>query len=266
MKSLQRPPEVKGILSFDFDGTLHLPEHTPSLNPTFFETIQSLRSEGWLWAINTGRSLLHMLEGFQESSFPFAPDYLIAREREIYTPGDHFGRWYKLKKWDTQYKKDTALFLEQSSHFIDQIKTYVLTTTKAQWIEEEGDPAGVITTSEKETDQIVTYVEEHRHQAPLLGYLRNTIYMRFTHKSYHKGSSLSEIARLENVATSHIFAIGDSHNDLDKLNPTRAGMIACVGNAQENVKHAVHSHGGYVATQHGSQGSIEALQHFILSK
>ena len=263
MRVLDYPAEVRGILSFDFDGTLFLPENEVVLEPVFYETIEKLRQDGWLWAINTGRSLLFMLEGFEQSSFPFSPDFLVAREREIYTPGDRFGRWHRLEDWHENYMRDTAHFMKESAGFIDLMKQYIEDETAAQWIEEEGDPAGIIASSEDEMIVIAEFVEEQRKSYDLVGVLRNSIYMRFTHKDYHKGTSLQELARRVQVPVERVFAVGDGHNDIDKLHPDVAGMIACVGNSQQEVKDYVSSHGGYVAKAHGSLGSVEALNYFL---
>ena len=263
MRVLDYPAEVRGILSFDFDGTLFLPENEVVLEPVFYQTIEKLREDGWLWAINTGRSLLHMLEGFEQSSFPFSPDFLVAREREIYTPSESFGRWHRLEDWHEKHMRDTAHFMLESAAFIDLMKKYIEDETAAQWIEEEGDPASIIASSEDEMLVIAAFVEEHRMTYPLVGVLRNSIYMRFTHKDYHKGTSLQELARRVQVPVENVFAIGDGHNDIDKLHPDVAGMIACVGNSQQEVKDYVASHGGYVTKAHGSLGSVEALNYFL---
>ncbi|MEO1858225.1 MAG: HAD family hydrolase [Rubritalea sp.] len=263
MRALDYPEEVRGILSFDFDGTLFLPEEEVVLEPVFYETIERLRKQGWLWAINTGRSLLFMLEGFEQSNFPFAPDFLVAREREIYTPSDKLGRWKRVEDWHEQYAKDTAHFMKESAGFIDLMKQYIEEETSAQWIEEEGDPAGIIASSEEEMMVIAAFVEEQRKDHGLVGVLRNSIYMRFTHKDYHKGTSLQELARRVQVPLERVFAIGDGHNDIDKLHPDVAGLIACVGNSHQEVKDHVSSHGGYVAKAHGSLGSVEALNFFL---
>lgn len=263
MRVLDYPAEVRGILSFDFDGTLFLPENEVVLEPVFYETIEKLRQDGWLWAINTGRSLLNMMEGFEQGSFPFSPDFLVAREREIYTPGDSFGRWKRVEDWHENHVRDTALFMEESAKFINLMKQYIEDETAAQWIEEEGDPAGIIAKSEEEMVVIAAFVEEQRKGYPLVGVLRNSIYMRFTHKDYHKGTSLQELARMVQVPVERVFAIGDGHNDIDKLHPDVAGMIACVGNSQQEVKDYVISHGGYVTKAYGSLGSVEALNFFL---
>jgi HAD superfamily hydrolase (TIGR01484 family) len=263
MRVLDYPVNVRGILSFDFDGTLFLPENEVVLEPVFYETIENLRQDGWLWAINTGRSLLNMLKGFEQSRFPFSPDFLVAREREIYTPSDIYGRWKRVEDWHVNYMSDTAHFMKESADFIGLMKQYIENETAAQWIEEEGDPAGIIASSEEEMVMIAEFVEEQRKSYGLVGVLRNSIYMRFTHKDYHKGTSLQELARRVQVPVERVFAIGDGHNDIDKLHPDVAGMIACVGNSQQEVKDYVSSHGGYVAEAHGSLGSVEALNHFL---
>ena len=263
MRPLDYPENVRGMLCFDFDGTLFMPERDVPLEPNFFDEIRKLREAGWLWTVNTGRSLLHMLEGFEEVGFPFAPDYLVLREREIYTPGDSFGRWHRVEAWHEKSVHDTALFFADAEGFVAKMKAYVEEETEAQWVEEVGDPAGIIASSEEEMAVIAAFVEEHRSMSDLIGVLRNTIYMRFTHRDYHKGSSLTEVARLEGLSVDQIFAIGDGHNDLDMLRPEVAGMVACVGNAHMEVKTHVRRVGGYEAAEAGSRGSVEALRHFL---
>ena len=91
------PPEW--LLSFDFDGTLVIPDVDPPVQPQFFEIIRMMReSHKVLWGINTGRSLMQTVQGLTEARFPFLPDYIIAREREIYTPNS-FGRWLGGGDW-----------------------------------------------------------------------------------------------------------------------------------------------------------------------
>lgn len=262
MRALEYPDEVTGVLSFDFDGTLIIPDAEVPLDPVFFEEIKRLRADGWLWGINTGRSLLQMLEGFNEGSFPFLPDFLIAREREIYTPGD-FGRWHPIADWQKKCAKDHKLFFRKAKKFLNLAQKFVEEETHAQWVDQEGDPAGVISTTVEEMAVIVDWIERNRGMCELIGYLRNTIYLRFSHIDYHKGSSLREIARIADIPVEKVFAIGDGHNDLDKLHPDVAGMIACVGNADQEVKDYVGSHSGYVAKAHGSLGSVEALRYFM---
>jgi len=74
---------------------------------------------------------------------------------------------------------------------------------------------------------------------------------------------LAEIANRCGVCVDKVFAIGDGHNDLDMLVPKYAGMFACPGNADDDVKAHVADHGGFIANGRASVGAIEALEHFI---
>lgn len=262
MEILEYPSEVRGVLSFDFDGTLHLPELSPPVDGAFFEVVRGLRDQGYVWGINTGRSQMQMVEGFVEGSFPFSPDFLVAREREIYTPGQ-FGRWVPVRDWQKKAERDQKKVFKKAKKLLLDVRAFVESETDAEWVVQVGDPAGVVATSVEEIARIVEFVEEHRGRCEMLGYLRNTIYLRFSHRDYHKGSAVQEVMRLTGVAREDVFVIGDGHNDLDKLHPDIAGMIACVGNSDEDVKAHVRGHGGYVAEGEGSLGAVEALGYFF---
>ena len=259
---LEYPDVVRGVLSFDFDGTLHLPELSPPVSSDFFEMVRELRDRGYIWGINTGRSQMQMVEGFLEGRFTFFPDFLVAREREIYTPGK-FGRWVPVKEWQRRSEKAQKLVFKKAKKLLLEVREFVESETDAEWVVQPGDPAGIVATSIEEMAKIIDFVEEHRGRCEMLGYLRNSIYLRFSHKDYHKGSAVREVMRLSGVGREDVFVIGDGHNDLDKLHPDVAGMIACVGNAHDEVKSHVREYGGYVAEGEGSLGSMEALEHFF---
>ena len=89
MKPLPSPAQATAVLSFDFDGTLHDPAAVPPVPAGVFTLLGKLRAEQQVvWGINTGRPLAHMVDGFIESRFPFLPDWVVARECEIYFPND----------------------------------------------------------------------------------------------------------------------------------------------------------------------------------
>lgn len=262
MKALSYPGSPCGILSFDFDGTLLDPESSPVLEPMFFEEIKRLRACGWVWGINTGRSEAQMKQGLLEGGFPFLPDFLVARERELFTPGD-FGRWLPVKDWNARVAKDHKKFFRKAKKPILRVKKFVMEQTNADWVEEAGDPAGVVATSEKELGRICEVIDAEAKAYPFLGYLRNTIYLRFSHKDYHKGSSLAEVTRRTGVRAEQVFAAGDGHNDLEMLDRCYASYIACPSNAHEEIKEHVRRQGGYVASGRGSVGVLEALNEFF---
>lgn len=262
LQPLPMPEKTTGVLSFDFDGTLFCPDSEPKLEPAFFEKIKELREAGWVWGINTGRSQMQMIEGFLEGKFPFLPDFMVARERELYTPGG-INRWVPVREWNKRSEKDHKKVYRRNRKFIKEIQEYVESSSKAEWVSEEGDPAGIIANSVEKMAEILELIDDGISNCKNLGYLRNTIYLRFSHKDYHKGTSLAEIARRCNVEPEKVFTIGDGHNDLDMLLTKYAGMIACPNNADDEVKAHVLEQGGYIASGRASLGAIEALEHFI---
>ncbi len=251
------------MLSFDFDGTLHTPSEVPPVPAEFFEVIRQLRRDhAIVWGINTGRSLAQMEEGFAESAFPFLPDWLVAREREIYFPTAS-GRWQPHAEWNLAGEQQIADLFAESRHLLDAVRRLVEDHTGGQWLAFDGEPAGIISRTEEEMDWLVGKITTLVAGEPRLGWQHNSIYLRFGHRDFQKGSSLTEVARHHEVRAPQCFAIGDSHNDLTMLSPAHAGMAACPANAVAAVKTHVANRGGYVATAAHGAGVIESLRHFF---
>lgn len=251
------------VLSFDFDGTLHEPSAVPTVPVRFFETIRRLREEhGAVWGINTGRSMPYVVEGLVEARSPFLPDWVVAREREIYFP-NKFGRWLPHAAWNKRCGKDIHSLFKKHRKLLQRIRKEVLEHTGAEWLEMEGEPAGLVARREEDMEWIMPKVLELTADTPDLGWQRNSIWLRFGHRNYQKGSSLSEVARHYGLPADKCFAIGDSHNDLEMLDPKHAGMIACPANAVEEVRRHVLGHGGYLCLAGHGDGAVEALKRFF---
>jgi HAD superfamily hydrolase (TIGR01484 family) len=263
MKPLDPLPLVTTVLSFDFDGTLHVPDDTPPVPREFFDLIRRLREDHAIsWGINTGRSLPLALEGFRESGFPFAPDWVVAREREIYFPGPA-GGWLPHTEWNRVCEKQLHTLFKEARPVLEAVRRMIEEYTGAQWISMEGEPAGAISRTEEEMDWIAGKMLPIVAEEPRLGWQRNSIYLRFGHRDFQKGTCLTEVARHYDLGAPRCFAIGDSHNDLEMLHPSHARMIACPSNAVEEVRQHVAQHGGYVAEASHGAGVIEALEHFF---
>ncbi len=267
MKVLPPPANdaaFKQLLSFDFDGTLLDPEDETTIHPQFFDLIKELRqSHHAMWGLNTGRSLFHTLQGMEESKFSYRPDYIIAREREIYFP-NQFGRWVDHPTWNKACEKDHKTLFRKNKRLLNKVSKWIKTETSAAWGSQADEPAGVVATTETEMQRIIDFIDSIIPAKSQLAYQRNSIYMRFSHSLYHKGSALAEVGRSFKIDKSNIFTIGDGHNDLDMLDTSIAEMIACPANAHNEVKNHVSSQGGYVAKEKASQGVTEALKNFIL--
>jgi hydroxymethylpyrimidine pyrophosphatase-like HAD family hydrolase len=110
---------------------------------------------------------------------------------------------------------------------------------------------------------IVSRIAPLAGEEPHLSWQRNSIYLRFGHRDFHKGSSLSEVARLHDLTATNCFAIGDSHNDLNMLDAAHAGMIACPANSVPEIHAKVSASGGLIAQGIHAHGAIEALKHYF---
>lgn len=251
------------VLSFDFDGTLHYGGENPPVPVAFFDRIRDLRvNRNVVWGINTGRSMPQMVEGFIESRFPFLPDWVVAREREIYFPNP-FGRWLPQADWNKRCHQEIARLFKRSKKILRQIRHDIGESTGARWLEMEGEPAGIISRTEDEMEWIVDHIRPLIAGEPQLSWQRNSIYLRFGHRDFQKGSSLGKIAELYGVPASTCFAIGDSHNDLEMLDPTHAAMTACPANAVEDIKAKIRHHGGLITGESYGYGAIEALDYYF---
>lgn len=263
MQPLSSPSEPRFVLSFDFDGTLHDPASDPPVPLAFFERIRALREQCQvIWGINTGRSLEHMIEGFAESCFPFLPDWVVAREREIHWP-DGGGRWSPHVDWNERCESEIHGLFRHAKSLLDRLRHEIEEHTGARWLEMEGEPAGLISRTEEEMEWIVSRITPLVADEPHLSWQRNSIYLRFGHRDYQKGSSLAEVARMHGVEASRCFAMGDSHNDLEMFDAIRAGMTACPANAVEEVRTKILERGGIVTRAIHGEGVLEALAHYF---
>ena len=250
------------LLSTDFDGTLvdHF-AHTP-VDPEFFQALQNLRERGTLWAVNTGRSVYHISEGLEEFHFPLHPDFVLTNEREVFRAGNTRKKWEDYGDWNLRCTLAHAELFTKSGPIFEKISEYLSRETSAELIFEDKFPVGVVASDDEEMDRIVEFIEQERVDIPNFHYQRNTIYLRFCHRDYHKGAALGELARLLEISREEIFAVGDHLNDLSMLDGRFATFSACPSNSVEPVKEVVRAAGGYVAKGACSAGVLEAMRHF----
>ena len=249
------------LLSTDFDGTIVDHDATPRVQPDFFTLLKQLREHGVLWAVNTGRVLWHIEEGLHELQFPVAPDFVLTSEREVFHRGPD-GRWQDFGDWNARCAEEHARLFTKAGTLLADIEDYLAKHTKAHPIYEGQRLIGLAAESLDEMDQIVEFLAWESKRVPGFQFMRNTIYVRFCHEAYSKGTALGELARLTGISRDEIFAAGDHYNDLPMLDGRHAAWVACPGNAVEAVKRTVSDAGGYVADGVCSAGIVEALRHF----
>ena len=253
-----RFPKPVQLCCFDFDGTLVDRDHEPGFDPSLGQHLREFQAQGGRWAVNTGRSLAHTLDGLLSYRVTPMPDFIIAREHEIYARNP-VGRWADLGEWNARCRKVHGRFFRQHRHFLADVRAFIEKTALGAWMDAPSDPAGIITHAEEGMQQVIDFVEERRLRWPEVGYQRNTIYLRFTHRDFHKGSALAELARQLGLPASALFAAGDNYNDLSMLRRSVAHHLACPANALEAVQAQVTAEGGFLMNAPASRGMAQAI-------
>src|ERR1700730_9056679 len=252
------------LLSIDFDGTLVSRVNEPIFDEGCMKLIAELQSNGFLFAINTGRSVDLLESGLTDFEFPVRPDFILTTEREVFRPGSNGEKWEPFGDWNERCARDHAELFSSAQSVLTEVVDFVTQKTKAQLLYHTEGLEGLRAANEEEMHSIIEFIEQARDPKSKFHYQRNTIYLRFCHADYHKGTALAELARLINIPRENIFASGDHHNDISMLNGEVAGMPACPANAIDEVKTAVRGAGGYVARRQHGAGVREALEHFLV--
>jgi HAD superfamily hydrolase (TIGR01484 family) len=256
-------PRKVRLLSTDFDGTLVAHDSSPVLDPSCMQLIGELQRDGVLWAINTGRSVELLESGLLDFDFPVHPDFILTSERDVFRrPRNGGARWEPFGDWNDRCARAHEELFNSAHSILAEVIDFVNQNTAARVVYLGEGPEGVVAENEEEMDRITRFVDRARARQPQFHYQRNSIYLRFCHRDYHKGAALAELSRLIDVPREEVFAAGDHHNDLSMLDGRFAAMPACPANAIEPVKEAVRSAQGYVAEREFGAGVHEALLHF----
>ncbi len=249
------------LLSTDFDGTLISHPSSGRCSTAFAEVLASHRESGGLWAVNTGRSLEHAIEGVQIFEAPFEPDFLLTNERDIFRRTGA-GTWQTDQAWNDLCRSRHEELFAQAGEIFARVEQLASRSRDVTVIKENGGPCGLVTSSEQVMEEVAEFIAQESAHLPDFSYQRNTVYLRFCHRDYHKGASLGELARSLGVSRVEILAAGDHFNDLPMLDGTFAAFPCCPSNAIAEVKSTVLASGGYVAKLPAADGIAEAWKYF----
>ena len=257
-------PAMIRLLSTDFDGTLVAHGDDPVLDTDCLEQIATLQQQGAFWAINTGRSVDLLESGLTDLEFPIHPDFILTSERDIFRrAANGTEKWEPFGDWNERVAREHAELFHSAEAVLAEVVDFVTHKTKARLLYHSAGLEGLVAENEEELDRVVQFIDRARTKQPKFHYQRNTVYLRFCHADYHKGAALAELSRLLEIPRDHIFAAGDHHNDISMLDGRFAAYPACPANAISEVKDAVKSAGGYVATKNHGAGVHEALAYFV---
>ena len=249
------------LLSTDFDGTLIAIGSQGCCPPDFAAALEDHSRHGAFWAINTGRSLEHAIEGLRIFNAPLEPDFLLTNEREIYRKTSD-GRWMPHGDWNSISRRRHGELFGQALEMFAFVERLAQESDQITILYEEELPAGLVTSSEEMMEIVANNIQSEAKRVPDFSFQRNSIYLRFCHRDYHKGSALGELCRLEGIEADAVFAAGDHFNDLSMLDGSFAKMTACPANAIDPVKQLVRRSQGYIAEKCWADGVAEALDYY----
>ena len=249
------------LLSTDFDGTLIEHGENRRCTAAMAEVLMHNKRSGGFWAINTGRSLWHAIEGLDEFHPPVPPDFLLTNEREIFhrTPE---GRWVPEHHWNEVCAVRHKELFRQAGDLFEKIRSHTAEHPGINLVEENDEPAGVITSDEEAMAEFVAFLDNELLAHPDFSYQRNTVYLRFSHRDYHKGSALGELCRLLSLKSGDVFAAGDHFNDIPMLDGLYAASTCCPANAIPEVRETIRRSKGHIATKKAADGVAEAWHFF----
>lgn len=228
------------------------------------EMLRDLRERGAAWVINTGRSLYQTLEGLTLHGIRQIPDFIIAREGELYHRSQ-YNRWIDVGEWNAQRARDHKKLYKSKEKFFRELQNWLRERTAAKWISEPQEPAGIVSSTEAEMEGICEWLDAQLPEHRELSYQRNSIYLRFTHEAYSKGTALAELSAILQIMPEHMFVAGDNHNDLSMLTTDVAHHLACPVNAIPLVQAAVAQHDGFISEHPSTLGCVESLDYYFYS-
>lgn len=254
------------LLCTDFDGTLIDHDSGGAPPPAeFFEMLYNARQKGPVtWVINTGRGWTDLKHDLISKAFPVWPDWVVLTERHIYQVVDR--EPIDFLEWNDPCRQIHNALFERTKNLFIEIRHHLSQTTEADLIDDTASPLGIIAKSPEEADRIADYLHDLLSEWPELVFVRNSIWFRFSHIDFNKGTCLRAIAEKHQVHPDEIIAAGDHCNDLPMLDSTFARGIICPSNSVEVVKSKVQKHSGYIAQGKAGHGVLEGWKHFFPEK
>jgi len=251
------------LVCTDFDGTFFAEFANPPVPRRLQKLIAQLQAEGAKWVINTGRDMGSLMETLQRANLSIQPDYLVLVEREIYRQDS--SQYAAHEPWNLAcHAAHTELF-RQVRLDLPRITAWIHERYDAAVYEDFYSPFCLIAQKTEDAEAIHKFLEEYCGDVPRLTVVRNDIYARFSHEAYNKGTALSEVARLLEVAPEEIFVAGDHLNDIPMLSRRHAHWIVAPDNAVDAVKAAVREEQGHVSALPYGEGVAEGLEECLRS-
>lgn len=249
------------LISTDFDGTIFAEFENPPIPHGLQNLLAALQRRGAVWVINTGRDLGSLLETLARAQPTVHPDALVLVEREIYVRKE--AQYVPVASWNSACSRDHQALFARVAPDLPPIVERLQAEHPATFYEDAFSPLCVLAETHRAADRIQLELEAYARSVPHLAVVRNDVYIRFSHASYHKGSALGEIARRLHLTVDETLAAGDHYNDLPMLDPARARWLVAPANAIPVVQEKVRAAGGYVSQHPHGDGVAHGIEFML---
>lgn len=254
------------LLCFDFDGTMVCNRSERPVSRELLDELAHWLAGGVTWLINTGRRLPELQDGLARRGVECTPHFVVVEETGLFECRSRT-EWHPVGDWNERRDDALRALKARAGAALRAIRRHVTGAAGSVYL--EGHLVDeILARSEEDMEAIVAVIEEIRLEHGLLelGYQRNTIYLRFGHMDFHKGSALAALARHLSISPAEILVAGDNHNDLSMLQRSVAHHLICPSNALPLVQKTIWEHGGTVANRPHGEGLADGLRKIRLRR
>ncbi len=247
------------LVSLDFDGTLR-EENGPAVTPAFFEKMAAMRAYGVRWGINTGRTLPYLCSELLPCS-PVLPDFICTCERYIYL-ADTAGVLRPAQEHNLACERINMKLRQAFQPTLHRVLADIRNThPHLEWEIAATDPLSVEARDSDTMDRLMPLLTPLT--TPQITIQRAGRYLRFADARFNKGTALAYVCRELGIDDTHLFIMGDGHNDIDAFMQFPAAWCAAPANAHPEVATWLRANGGHIST---CCGVLHALQEWATKR
>lgn len=248
------------LIALDLDGTSVRYKPCLEMDPSLMEYLNSIRSNGFRWVINSDRYTDTLIDISKRLSPEDRPVAVLSLQRFI-SLLDSDNEYVPCNNWNTVQIKNHQLLWDKISPFFDEWKKMV--EAKFDFLD------SVI------NDIVFAYMVSTEHIEELRDMMNNFLlpfddakvsgnhdWSFMLHRSFSKASVLLETAARLGIDRENIIAVGDGLNDLSMLNGSVTPYVGCPANASMEVIDTVKKAGGIVSTKESAAGTLEIIKYY----